>query len=273
MYAAGCGRLVLVVDGVPAGGTTNVRNTVWLSRCRAAGGPGRGTFEHRCPLGGKGVRWLTVGEDAPLRRAASTRQVRRKGTGAGLGFDAVGGSVVALPTTNVYGPGMPGIRRTPGWRPSSARPWKMVSVPGVYEDGGQMRDFVHVDDVAAANVAATTYDHGGFTAFNVCSGHPIAIREVAEQLCVARSAPPPKVTGQYRSGDVRHIVADVCATQELGFTAGIHPRDGLRDFAFCATAGLNRPLSRSASSCNISSRKPLVLAAFKCGRSLRRVAW
>ena len=90
-----------------------------------------------------------------------------------------------------------------------------------------------VDDVAAANVAATTYDHGGFTAFNVCSGHPIAIREVAEQLCVARNAPPPKVTGQYRSGDVRHIVADpVCATQELGFTAAIHPRDGLRDFAF-----------------------------------------
>ena len=52
-------------------------------------------------------------------------------------------------------------------------------MPRVFEDGGQMRDFVHVDDIAAANVAAVELEAGGFSAFNVCSGRPISILEVA----------------------------------------------------------------------------------------------
>jgi dTDP-L-rhamnose 4-epimerase len=105
--------------------------------------------------------------------------------------------------------------------------------PKVFEDGGQMRDFVHVDDVAAANVAAAQLSEG-FTAVNVCSGQPISIAEVAGVLCDARGASlSPVVTGQYRSGDVRHIVADPSrAAQVLGFRAAVAPGDGLREFAF-----------------------------------------
>ena len=51
--------------------------------------------------------------------------------------------------------------------------------PLVFEDGGQMRDFVHVDDVARANVAAALAvlerGAGSHAAYNVCSGHPIGI--------------------------------------------------------------------------------------------------
>jgi len=107
--------------------------------------------------------------------------------------------------------------------------------PRVFEDGGQMRDFVHVDDVAAANVAAVESRSDGFVAANVCSGYPISIKEVAAALCAARGGPAPVVTGQYRSGDVRHIVADPArARQVLGFHATVHPGDGLREFAFAA---------------------------------------
>jgi dTDP-L-rhamnose 4-epimerase len=68
---------------------------------------------------------------------------------------------------------------------------------------------------------------------NVCSGRPISIGEVAQLVCDARGGPTPQVTGQYRSGDVRHIVADpALAAQVLGFRAGVHPADGLREFAF-----------------------------------------
>jgi dTDP-L-rhamnose 4-epimerase len=99
-----------------------------------------------------------------------------------------------------------------------------------------MRDFVHVDDVAAANVAAASLiaDRGGFTAVNVCSGRPISILEVAAALCDARDGVlSPVITGQYRSGDVRHIVADSArAAEVLGFRAAVDPREGLRQFAF-----------------------------------------
>ena len=73
----------------------------------------------------------------------------------------------------------------------------------------------------------------GFAAFNVCSGRPVSILEVATELCETRGDAPPVITGQYRSGDVRHIVADPArAAQVLGFRAAVDPRDGLREFAF-----------------------------------------
>ena len=96
-----------------------------------------------------------------------------------------------------------------------------------------MRDFVHVADVAAVNVAAVEADISGFAAFNVCSGQPISIMDVATRICEARGGQAPVVTGQYRSGDVRHIVADPAAAAEvLGFRAAVDPADGLREFAF-----------------------------------------
>src|SRR6185312_5612282 len=93
-------------------------------------------------------------------------------------------------------------------------------VPRVFEDGGQMRDFVHLDDVAAANSAAVDAKLGGFSAFNVCSGRPISILEMATELCETR-------------GDVLPIVADPAhAAEVLGFRAAVDPRDGLREFAY-----------------------------------------
>jgi dTDP-L-rhamnose 4-epimerase len=101
-----------------------------------------------------------------------------------------------------------------------------------------MRDFVHVDDIAAANVAALEADLEGFEAFNICSGRPISIMEVAGELCDVRGEAPPVVTGQFRSGDVRHIVADPGkAARLLGFQAAVDPRDGLREFAFAPLRG------------------------------------
>ncbi|ETZ96684.1 NAD dependent epimerase/dehydratase family protein [Mycobacterium kansasii 824] len=114
----------------------------------------------------------------------------------------------------MYGPHMP--RDTPysGVAAIFRSALENGTIPNIYEDGGQMRDFVHVDDVAAANVAAVESDIGGFGAFNVCSGHPIDIGDVAGLLCAARGAQPPVVTGQHRNGDVRHIVADPARAAE-----------------------------------------------------------
>jgi dTDP-L-rhamnose 4-epimerase len=94
--------------------------------------------------------------------------------------------------------------------------------PRVYEDGNQLRDFVHVRDVARANVLALTRPEAGHGAFNVASGTPRTVKQLAETLAAAHgpTAPHPVVTGQYRLGDVRHVFASADkAAEELGFTA------------------------------------------------------
>jgi dTDP-L-rhamnose 4-epimerase len=197
-------------------------------------------FEHRCPIGGEELRWRLVGEDAALRPRSLYAASKTAQEHYALAWaESTGGSVVALRYHNVYGPGMP--RDTPysGVAAIFRSALERDEAPEVFEDGGQMRDFVHVDDVAAANVAAVAADRSEITAVNVCSGQPISIREVAATLCEARdSARSPVITGQYRSGDVRHIVADPArAASVLGFRAAVKPREGLREFAFAPLRG------------------------------------
>jgi dTDP-L-rhamnose 4-epimerase len=240
MFAAGVRRLVLASSMVvygqgryrcPEHGTVEP-----LPRRRAD--LDAGTFEHRCPLGGEELAWRLVDEDAALRPRSLYAASKTAQEHYALAWsEATGGSVVALRYHNVYGPGMP--RDTPysGVAAIFRSALENGEPPRVFEDGGQMRDFVHVDDVAAANLAAAhllATVGSGFTAVNVCSGQPISILEVAGALCDAgNDAVSPVITGQYRSGDVRHIVADPArAADVLGFRAAIDPRAGLREFAF-----------------------------------------
>jgi dTDP-L-rhamnose 4-epimerase len=236
MFAAGCQRLVLASSMVVYGqGRYDCPDHGPVDpppRTRAD--LDAGVFEHRCPVCGVLVQWRLVPEDAPLRPRSLYAASKTAQEHYALAWaEATGGSVIALRYHNVYGPYMP--RDTPysGVAAIFRSELESGDVPRVFEDGGQMRDFLHVDDVAAANVAALESGFGGFNAFNVCSGRPISIMEMATELCETRGDAPPVVTGQYRSGDVRHIVADPAkAAGLLGFHAAVDPRDGLREFAF-----------------------------------------
>jgi dTDP-L-rhamnose 4-epimerase len=118
--------------------------------------------------------------------------------------------------------------------------------PAVFEDGGQLRDFVHVRDVARANVLALTAPEPATGAFNVCSGTPRSVGEMARALHAASGpdAPPPVVTGAYRLGDVRHVFADPArARTALGFNAR---EDFAAEMAEFAHAELRRPAAASA---------------------------
>jgi len=198
-----------------------------------------GVFDHRCPIGGEPVTWMLVDEDATLRpRSLYAASKVAQENYAMAWTEAGAGSVVALRYHNVYGPGMP--RDTPysGVAAIFRSALENGEPPKVFEDGNQMRDFIHVDDVAAVNLAALECDVPGFLPANVCSGHPVTIGEVAAILCEARSASAPVVTGQYRSGDVRHIVADPArAFARLGFRAQVSPEQGLREFASAPLRG------------------------------------
>jgi dTDP-L-rhamnose 4-epimerase len=106
--------------------------------------------------------------------------------------------------------------------------------PRVLEDGGQRRDFVHVTDVAAANVLALATDPPGpgLTAVNVCSGAPHTVGDLARALAATTGGPAPVVVGGARAGDVRHIVADPARARSLlGFRAAVGFAEGVRAFA------------------------------------------
>lgn len=143
-------------------------------------------------------------------------------------------TLIALRYHNVYGPRMP--RDTPyaGVAAIFRSAVERGEAPEVYEDGGQRRDFVHVRDVARANLAALAAHPTVHGAFNVASGQPHTILDLAAALCGAGGigAPTPKVVGGYRLGDVRHVFASPArATKVLGFTATVPFEDGIRQFA------------------------------------------
>lgn len=147
---------------------------------------------------------------------------------------STGGSAVALRYHNVYGPGMPQNTPYAGVASLFRSSIERGEAPRVFEDGGQRRDFVHVTDVATANLAAArwTVDHDGFRAFNVGSGDVHTIGDLAAALASESDGLDPVVTGEYRLGDVRHITASSERLRtELEWTPTVTFDVGMREFA------------------------------------------
>jgi len=143
-----------------------------------------------------------------------------------------GGSVTSLRYHNVYGPGMP--RDTPyaGVAAIFTSALRRGEAPQVFEDGCQRRDFVHVRDIANATVLACEKQETGVKAFNVGSGTPRTVGEMALALAEALKGPRPVITGGYRLGDVRHITADSSRLRrELSWLPQVDFRQGMNELA------------------------------------------
>ena len=139
---------------------------------------------------------------------------------------SVGVDAFILRLQNVYGPGQ-----------SLSNPYTGIlslfcrmadagrSIP-LYEDGAVRRDFVLIDDVARAVVLAADFDGAApADAIDIGSGEFQTIHTAATLIAERYEAPEPKVTGQYRQGDVRHAWADVTAAREV---LGWEPQYDLR---------------------------------------------
>jgi len=149
---------------------------------------------------------------------------------------STGGRAVALRYHNVYGPGMPQNTPYAGVASLFRSALERGEAPAVYEDGAQRRDFVHVRDVASANLAAVDFTAAAapqlFRPFNVGSGTVHTIGDMASALSAAANGLPPVVTGQFRLGDVRHITASSeRLRRELNWMPAVSFEDGMREFA------------------------------------------
>lgn len=201
-----------------------------------------GLFEPACPHCGLDLVPALVVEDAAMdpRNTYAATKVSQEQLAA-IWARETGSRATSLRLHNVYGPGMP--RSTP-YAGVAAIFWSASTTgqpPQVFEDGGQRRDFVQVDDIAAAFVAAVQKERtvgtsdaaGEHTAYNVGSGVVHTVGDLAAELSLLASGPPPEVTGRYRLGDVRHITATSSRAQrELGWTATVPFREGLAGLTF-----------------------------------------
>lgn len=188
-------------------------------------------FENHCPTCDQPLGWMLVPESARLdpRGAYAASKVAQENYTSSWARQA-DARAIGLRYHNVYGPHMP--RDTPyaGVAAIFRSALEAGQSPRVFEDGGQMRDFVHVEDVARANVlalqAVLERPSDTWSTYNVASGTPVSISNVAEML-----GGDPVVTGDYRLGDVRHIVASPHrAADDIGFEASVNPQAGLAKF-------------------------------------------
>ncbi len=199
-----------------------------------------GRFEPPCPVCDRPLEPGVVDESAPFdpRNAYGATKVQTEHLSFLYG-DEAGVPVVAFRYHNVYGPRMP--RDTPYAGVASIFRSELEAgrAPQVTEDGRQRRDFVHVTDVARANLVALLDRPEVTGAFNVASGEPRTVLDLAEVLAAATAADVrPEVTGAWRLGDVRHVVASPRgAAEHLGFEAEVGFAEGMADFAHAPLRG------------------------------------
>ncbi len=139
---------------------------------------------------------------------------------------------VILRLQNVYGPGQSLINPYTGIMSLFCRLAKAGESIPLYEDGLVRRDFVLIDDVARALLAAATVAAPGTAPIDIGSGEDQTIGRAAELIAAFYGAPEPHVTGQFRQGDVRHAWADVsAAATALGWTPRFSLEEGIARLA------------------------------------------
>ncbi len=197
-----------------------------------------GRFEPPCPVCAAPLASELVPEGAPTdpRNVYAATKLHQEHLLAAFGREHPVDSCW-LRYHNVYGPRMP--RDTPYAGVASIFRSALADgrAPTVNEDGRQRRDFVHVVDVADVNVVALLDDETILGAVNVGSGTPHTVGEMAEALAAAMGSRPgdarwPVVTGGYRLGDVRHVVADTDRMRAIpGRAASTDFAAGMVEFA------------------------------------------
>ncbi|TFB91068.1 NAD(P)-dependent oxidoreductase [Cryobacterium sp. HLT2-28] len=238
MTAAGIDRLVLASSMVVYG-----EGSFRGSRGPARPGPRRaadltaGVYDPVDEVTGERLEPALTTEEDPLdpRNVYAATKLAQEYL-ASAWARATGGRVAALRYHNVYGPGMPQNTPYAGVASLFRSALERGEAPRVFEDGAQRRDFVHVADIASANLAALDWTGvspaSTFRAFNVGSGTVHTIGDLAEALSRASGGPDPVVTGEFRLGDVRHITASSERIRvELGWSPTVTFERGVAEFA------------------------------------------
>jgi dTDP-L-rhamnose 4-epimerase len=192
-----------------------------------------GRFEPLDPATGGACTVLPTRDDAPLHPTSFyglTKQVQEQM--CLLLGETLGISTFALRYQNVFGPGQSLKNPYTGILAIFSNQARLNQPINIFEDGKESRDFVYIQDVSNATVAAVLHEGTTSAALNVGSGVATPVTEVvAEIVSFFKSSSAVQITGAFRQGDIRHCFADIeKVKQVLKFSPKWSFREGVTKF-------------------------------------------
>jgi len=215
------------VEGFVRDADVNLTGTLNLLQCMADGGVQKAVFASSMAVYADSERPVPLGEGAPLAPISPYGIAKLAAERYWLMMCAHHGlSGTVLRYFNTYGPGQ---TPTPyvGVITIFINRLLRGEIPVIYGDGEQRRDFVHVDDVVAANLAVLDGEAGGLT-LNVGTGQATSVNEIARALIAELKPGAEPRYAPEQEGEMRNAVADVSAIRAA---LGWSPRRPRVDFA------------------------------------------
>jgi dTDP-L-rhamnose 4-epimerase len=191
-----------------------------------------GDWEMHCPRCGAILRPLPTDEDKPLYPtsiyAINKRDHEEMALAFGHAYDL---PAVALRFFNIYGSRQALTNPYTGVAAIFSGRMLAGQTPLIYEDGLQQRDFVHVSDIVQACCLAMANPNADYQVFNVGTGRPVSVLQVAELLAQELNWTGGfEILKKFRAGDIRHCFADISRIRTaLGYEPRFRFEDGVRE--------------------------------------------
>ncbi len=188
-------------------------------------------WEHICSGCNKKLRPVPTKETKPLQPTSIYAITKRDQEEMSLTIGrSYGIPTVALRYFNIYGPRQALSNPYTGVCAIFSSRIKNNNPPNVFEDGNQTRDFISVHDIVQANKLVMEKSNANYEAFNVGTGKPVSILDIASTLSRLYGKDlKPNVINKFRSGDIRHCYADISKISKLGFKQVLSFENGMRE--------------------------------------------
>ncbi|MEY2702102.1 MAG: hypothetical protein RLY43_735 [Bacteroidota bacterium] len=193
-----------------------------------------GDFEPKCPQCNGEITVVNTSEDSAINPASIYAITKLTQEQLVLNFcESFKISGISLRFQNVYGPGQSLANPYTGILSIFSNRFRSNDYINIFEDGRESRDFVYIDDVVQSIVNAIDCEESIVDVFNIGSGVSQNVINIAEKLkLIYNSNSEIKVTGDYRTGDIRHCTADISKSAKiLNFVPTINFDQGLAKFA------------------------------------------
>ena len=139
-----------------------------------------------------------------------------------------GVSIIGLRYFNIFGKGQTGSYA--GVITQFIRKLKENKSPIIFGDGSQIRDFIHVSDIAKANLSAMLSEtNSGF--FNIGTGIPVKIKDLAKIMIKIYEKDFEPIFQNALEGDVKKSQANTeLAEKMINWKSEIELEEGLKEF-------------------------------------------